>query len=182
MGPTQVFRDSESDGKDLWAFPIVHLGRYASLEEMGFANLDSHIVENWLTGVADFVADDRSARLIYTHPLGATKYISALRDFLNHTDQLQGQHRFQWYTMSQLADFLNNRKKTQWAMTEKNDTTLLFTASSPDTLNHQTWIFAKSEFKEPRLKSGRMQVSSDDENWLIDAGDCKDLVVEIARK
>ena len=182
MGPTQVFRDNARDGADLWAFPIVHLGRYASLEEMGFANLDSRIVENWLTGVADFVADDRSARLIYTHPLGATKYISALRDFLSHTDQLQGQHRFQWYTMSQLADFLNSRKKTQWALTEKNDTALLLTASSPDSLNHQTWILPKSEFSQPRLKSGRAQVSSDDEHWLIDAGDCKDLVVEIARK
>lgn len=181
MGPTQVFRDSERDGKDVWAFPIVHLGRYASLEEMGFANLDSRIVENWLTGVADFVADDRSARLIYTHPLGATKYISALHDFLRHTDELQRQHRFQWYTMSQLATFLNSRKHVQWAVTEKGGT-LLLKASSPENLSHDTWFFPKSDFEKPKVKSGSVQITSDNDHWLLDAGDCKEIVVEIARK
>lgn len=182
MGPTQVYRDSSRDGKNIWAFPIVHLGRYASLEEMGFANVDSTVVQNWLNGVASFVAQDRSARLIYTHPLGATKYIGAMKAFLSYTDQLEKGHRFQWYTMSSLADFLNNRKKVSWSLLEKGPDSLLLKANSPDSLNHETWIFPKAIYKEPKVRNGRAQVNSDNDSWLVNAGDGKEVTVEIARK
>jgi len=182
MGPTQVYRDSERDGENIWAFPIVHLGRYASLEEMGFANVDPKVVQSWLTNVADFVADDRSARLIYTHPLGATKYIGALRQFLVRTDQLSGQHRFQWYTMSGLANFLNQRKKVSWSVVAGTPGTLLLKARSPQSLNRETWLFPRALFDQPKVRSGQVQVSSDNEHWLLDAGDCKEITVEITRK
>ena len=183
MGPTQVYRDSVRDGNNIWAFPIVHLGRYASLEEMGFANLDPQYIQDWLDGVADFVADDRSARLIYTHSFGATRYIAILQQFLKHTDQLQRDHRFQWYTMSQLADFLNVRKAVQWSLVEPKGTgSLLLKASNPNGLNHETWVFPKVLFEPPRIRRGRVQLSSDGTRWLVDAGDSKDILVEIKRK
>ena len=182
MGPTQVYRNDSRDGENIWAFPIVHLGRYASLEEMGFANVDPQVVETWLDSVADFVADDRSARLIYTHPLGATKYIGALRQFLSHTDQLASVHRFHWYSMSQLAEFLNARKKVRWDVVQKDPNTLLLKASSPATLNHETWIFSKALFDRPRIDSGEVRVTSDNDRWLLDAGDSKEIAVEISRK
>jgi hypothetical protein len=182
MGPTQVYRDSRRDGQNIWAFPIVHLGRYASLEEMGFANVDPNVVQGWLSGVADFVADDRSARLIYTHPLGATKYVSALRQFLSHTDQLAGEHRFRWYTMAGLSDFLNQRKKLSWSMTASAPNTLLLEAHSPDTLAHATWALPKGQFSQPQVRRGKVQVTSDAGHWLLDAGDCREISVELTRK
>jgi len=182
MGPTQVYRGSVRDGKDLWAFPIVHLGPYASLEEMGFANVSPPIVEKWLSDVADFVADDRSARLIYTHPLGATKYIGALREFLSHTDQLAGEHRFQWYTMADLADFLNARKKVDWTLLNDGNQTVLLKASDSKTLNHETWVFPKSQYDKPKVRHGDVKVTSDDDQWLLSAGDCKEVSVELIRK
>src|SRR5215469_5149271 len=35
LGPTRVYRGSERD-RSIWAFPILHMGKEASLEEMGF--------------------------------------------------------------------------------------------------------------------------------------------------
>lgn len=183
MGPTQVYRDSARDGNDIWGFPIVHLGRYASLEEMGFANLDPRLIQNWLDGVADFVAEDRSARLIYTHPFGANRYIAVLQQFLRHTDQLQRDHQFQWYTMSELAAFLNARKKIQWSIVEpKGTSSLLLKAGSPDSLDHETWVFPKALFEQPLIRRGHAKLSSDGTRWLLDAGDSKEILVEIKRK
>ena len=182
MGPTQVFRGGTRDGNSIWAFPIIHLGRYASLEEMGFANVDSGIVENWLTRASDFVAEDRTARLLYTHPLGATKYIGALRQFLSHTDQLAGEHRFRWYTMTELANFLNSRKQVNWSVTGRSPDGILLHANAPGTLNHQTWMFSKSRFNQPLIRRGKGQVSSDNEQWLVTAGDCREVAVEVVRK
>ncbi|MGZ4814435.1 MAG: polysaccharide deacetylase family protein [Terriglobales bacterium] len=181
MGPTQVYRGSTRDGENIWAFPIVHLGPYASLEEMGFANVRPQVVEEWLSDVADFVAEDRSARLIYTHPLGATKYIGALRQFLSHADQLAGEHRFRWYTMAELADFMNTRKKVEWSLLSKGSDSIVLKASSPETLNGQTWIFSKAQYDKPTVRHGKVQVSSDNENWLLSAGDCKEMSVEMVR-
>ncbi len=182
MGPTQVYRDTTRDGESMWAFPILHLGPYASLEEMGFANVRPETVEKWLSDVSDFVAQDRSARLLYTHPMGATKYIGALRDFLGHTDQLASEHRFRWYTMSQLADFLNARKKVDWSLLNKGSDSILLKASSPETLDHQTWIFSKAQYDKPKVRHGKVQVSSDNQNWLLSAGDCNEVSVELIRR
>jgi hypothetical protein len=182
MGPTQVYRDGVRDGDSVWAFPIVHLGSYASLEEMGFANVSSGIVKNWLNGVAGFVAEDRTARLVYTHPLGATKYIGALKEFLSYTDQLARENRFRWYTMSHLADFLNQRKETQWSMVQKASGSLLLRARNSKTLNHDAWVFSKAQFDRPKVRDGRAQISSGNTQWIVTAGDCQEVSVEFIRK
>jgi peptidoglycan/xylan/chitin deacetylase (PgdA/CDA1 family) len=182
MGPTQVYRGTTRDGDNVWAFPIVHLGPYASLEEMGFANVNPQIVEQWLSNVADFVAEDRSARLIYTHPLGATKYIGALRQFLTHTDQLAAEHRFRWYTMSELADFMNARKKVDWSLLNKSAGIVVLKVNSPDKLNGDTWIFPKTQYDKPKVRHGKVQVGSDQDNWLLTAGDSNEVTVELTRK
>jgi peptidoglycan/xylan/chitin deacetylase (PgdA/CDA1 family) len=182
MGPTQVYREGSRDGDSTWAFPIVHLGRYASLEEMGFANVNGDIIKNWLNGVAVFTSDNRTARLVYTHPLGATKYISAIRDFLHYTDQLSQEHRFRWYTMSQLADFLNARKETRWSVLQKDNGKVVLRASHPQTLNHYTWVFPGQHFEEPKVRSGEAQVKFESNEWTITAGDCRSLSVDLARK
>ncbi|MBV9609291.1 MAG: hypothetical protein JO187_07020, partial [Acidobacteria bacterium] len=116
MGPTQVWRDGVRDGSRVWAFPILHMGRDASLEEMDIDRVSSATVRDWLLNIADFAADERVARLVYSHPLGTTHFVPALQDWFQHTAQLQADGRFHWYTMQRLADFLNSRKEVSWAI------------------------------------------------------------------
>ena len=53
-------------------------------------------------------------------------------------------------------------------------------AQAPTTLQHQTWILPKSHYGEPRVQLGRVEVHGDEHDWLITAGDCKLLRVEMA--
>lgn len=48
LGPTRVYRDAERDGADIWGFPMLHMGKEASLEEMGFDDLPIDAVRDWL--------------------------------------------------------------------------------------------------------------------------------------
>ena len=52
----QVYRDQTRDGSSIWAFPIVHMGKYAALEEMGFDNIPVEQVRSWLLATADYAA------------------------------------------------------------------------------------------------------------------------------
>jgi peptidoglycan/xylan/chitin deacetylase (PgdA/CDA1 family) len=181
MSPTQVYRDNTKDGTTIWAFPILHLGRYASLEEMGFDSVDPRTVESWLTGVTSFVASERTARLVYTHPLGALRYLPVLQNLLVQTDRLAAQGRFRWYTMAHMADFLNARKRVHWSILQGAEGRAVLKATAPSTLLHQTWILPKSKYGQPRVQDGRADITADDNSWLIRGGDCNEITIEVAQ-
>jgi hypothetical protein len=176
MGPTQVYRDGKRDGSSIWAFPVLHMGKEASLEEMNFDDVPEAPVRQWLFGVSDFVASQHAARLVYSHPLGATRFIPMLQAWFQHTDVLSRQGNFRWYTMSQLAEFLNQRKAVQWKILQ-NGKTFVLTASHTGTLQHMTWNFPRSRFKRPQISAGTATVRAADNLWLITAGDCKSLKI-----
>ena len=54
LGPTRVYRNGERDSPDIWAFPILHMGKEASLEEMGFDDVAIGAVRDWLLAVTDY--------------------------------------------------------------------------------------------------------------------------------
>lgn len=153
LGPTRVYRDAERDGADIWGFPILHMGKEASLEEMGFDDLPIDAVRDWLLAVTDFTAREHAARLVYTHPYGAERFFGTLRTWLDHASVLQTEGRFRWYTMTELAEFLNQRDSVRWTVlrtspplrTSKGSSGgVILHASHPKTLAHQTWVFPPS--------------------------------------
>ena len=82
MGPTQVYRDNGRDGSAIWAFPILHLGTEASLEEMSIDKIPEATVQAWLLSITDFTSENHVIRLVYSHPLGATIYVPALQAWM----------------------------------------------------------------------------------------------------
>ena len=180
MGPTRVYRDSGRDGDSIWAFPVLHLGKYAAMEEMAFDDLPDSEVRTWLDQVADFAVANHTARLIYTHPLGAVRYLTPLEKFLHHTRDLKASGKFRWYTMSGLAEFLNTRLQVQWNVTDNGggNTMLVASVAAPRSLAHMTWILPRSLYREPKVESGNATIRGDGENWLIDAGNCRRLEVQ----
>jgi hypothetical protein len=177
MGPTRVYRDDGRDGS-IWAFPILHLGTEASLEEMNWDDVPESAVRGWLRGIADYTANDHVARLVYSHPLGATRYVPVLQDWLQHTRELAGENRFRWYTMSGLADFLNTRKDVDWTFSRSGGKFLL-QANHPKTLEHQTWILPKSQYRNLHVVQGKASIEERDGSWLVTAKDCRHLAIEV---
>jgi len=182
LGPTRVYRSDERDGPDIWAFPIVHMGKEASLEEMGFDDVPIPAVRDWLLDVTDFTVRQHVARLVYAHPYGAERFFGTLRTWLGNASDLENQGRFRWYTMTDLAEFLTKREAVRWTLVEDRDRMTTFRASHPRSLDHQTWIFPQETYSDARVVQGKASVRLQDGEIFIVAADCGQLTVELSHK
>jgi Polysaccharide deacetylase len=169
MAPTQGYREGVRAGKDIWAFPISHLGPAAAFEEMPDFGIEAPEILRWLDGMAEFASSHHTARLIYFHPPGILAYHNIVDQWMNRTAQLKSQGRFRWYTMSGLADFLNERKQVTWTSSVSGGT-LTIEASHPSSLAHMTWRFPAARFAQPSITAGTAQVSKDEDDWTVVAG------------
>ena len=177
MGPTQGYRNGEREGRNVWAFPIMHLDRAAGFEEMSSEGYSDEEIERWLTALTEFAADHRSARLVYFHPPGILPYHDQVDRWAKQTARLKDEGRFRWYTMTELANFLNSRKQVKWKMSESGGL-ITVEATHPQSLDHETWRMPATKFTEPKIVLGTAKVVRSDNAWMIIAGDGKDLRFE----
>lgn len=179
LGPTRVYRGGQSDRPDIWAFPVLHMGREASLEEMEFDDIPIPAVREWLLAITDFTVRRHTARLVYAHPYGAERFFGTLRTWLDNASTLEKQGRFRWYTMTDLARFLNQRESVRWSVSGKTGGRVLLAASHPHTLAHQTWIFPEQSYRDVHVVEGKATIRIEDSMILIAAGNCQGLRVEL---
>jgi peptidoglycan/xylan/chitin deacetylase (PgdA/CDA1 family) len=177
MGPTHGYRDGQRSGQTIWAFPILHLDRAASFEELASEGYSDEIAARWLDQATDFTVARRQVRLIYFHPPGILPYRRVVLDWMKKTAQLRKQGLFRWYTMVQIASFLNSRKLVRWRLTE-HDGLASLEAVSAQTLVHQTWRLPIETFGQPRVVQGAAVVLPDSSGWRVVAGEGKHLRVE----
>jgi hypothetical protein len=177
MGPTLGYRRGQRVGTTIWAFPILHLDQAATFEEMPKYGYPDAIVAQWLEGVTDFVVNHRQVRLIYFHPPGILRYHTVVDYWMGKTAQSEAAGVFRWYTMPQIADFLNVRKTVEWTLRESGGSATL-QATDPLTLDHETWRLPKNVLAEPRVISGNARVTSDNNAWFVVAGPGRWLTVE----
>jgi hypothetical protein len=177
MGPTQGYRNGQRVGQNIWAFPILHLDRAASFEETGLYHYSNSVVAQWLDLAADFSVTHREVRLIYFHPPGIMSYRQVVHNWLEKTAELRAQGVFRWYTMVQIARFLNSRKQVQWKLIERGKIASLV-AFSPRGLEHQTWWLPLGKFSQPRVTEGTAVVQRGRHGWLVVAGGGTNLKVE----
>jgi hypothetical protein len=177
MGPTQGYRGGRREGQNIWAFPIAQLDRAASFEEFGGEDVPFGVIQQWLEAMTDFVVNRREVRLVYFHPPGILPYREIVQNWLKKTAQLKAQGSFRWYTMAQVANFLNSRKRLTWKLTERDDVASL-KASDSQTLAHQTWSLPADKFDKPNVIRGAATVVRDGNAWLVDAGEGTELEVQ----
>jgi hypothetical protein len=177
MGPTQGYRDGAREGQNIWAFPILHLDRAAAFEEFTSESYPPAEIEQWLEAVTTFAVSHRTVRLLYFHPPGILQYRPIVRQWLGKTGELRSEGRFRWYTMGDLANFLNSRKKVEW-QSSRHDGELKITASHPNSLEHETWLLPANKFAEPKITAGSGKVSKSEEGWLVIAGATKTIEIQ----
>jgi hypothetical protein len=137
------------------------------------------IVRDWLTSVTDFAVRHHVTRLVYSHPLGATLFMNAMQDWFRHTKALNQQGRFRWFTMTQMANFLNRRKQVRWSMVHDTGNSVLLDATHPQNLAQFTWLLPHDRYSHPHVTEGHANIRAADGFWLITAGDGKRLTVEM---
>jgi hypothetical protein len=177
MGPTQGYRNGEREALNVWAFPILHLDRAAGFEEMSTEGYSTSEIDRWLAAITDFATDHRSVRLVYFHPPGILQYRDLVDKWVEKTRRLKDDGRFRWYTMTELANFLNSRKRVKWKVSD-NGGLITVEATHPQTLDHETWRIPASRFAQPKIVEGSAKVLRDNDAWMIVAGDGKDLRFE----
>jgi hypothetical protein len=183
MGPTQGYRGGQREGQKIWAFPVSQLDRAASFEEFSGEDISFDAIQQWLEALTSFVVDRQEVRLIYFHPPGILPYKGIVHNWLSKTAVLRAQGSFRWYTMAQVANFLNSRKHMEWTLTERDGLASL-KASDSQTIAHQTWSLPADTFDRPVVTRGAANVRQIGDAWLVDAGEGKRLEVQarISRK
>ncbi len=177
MGPTQGYRNGVREARNVWAFPILHLDRAAGFEEFMTEGYSDAEVARWLAAVTDFTTDQHSVRLMYFHPPGILPYHDLVDRWVEQTARLKADGRFRWYTMTELANFLNSRKQVKWKMSDKGGL-ITVEATHPQTLDHETWRIPATRFAQPKIVEGSAKVVRDNDAWMIIAGEGKDLRFE----
>ncbi len=177
MAPTQGYRDGVREGRDIWSFPIVHLNQAAAFEEMAREGYSRTEIERWLEAVTEFAVDHYSVRLVYFHPPGMMQYRDIVEQWMERTGRLRTEGRFRWYTMTQLATFLNLRKQVIWS-TSQNGERVTITATHPVSLEHETWRLPAGSFSEPVMVQGSAQVTRKKDTWMVIARGGKELQFE----
>jgi hypothetical protein len=179
MGPTQTYRDGVKQDRTIWSFPILPFGDAASLEEMRREGLSEKMVSNWFSQTTAFVAQEHEIRLLYSHPQDVPSHFQlALKSWFQQTDALARDGEFRWYTITEVARFLNRRSEARWIFQRTNNGVARFEATHPQSLAHITWIFPKQRYGKPILVSGLAEVHASGNNWLVVAGEGKDLKLE----
>jgi hypothetical protein len=169
MGPTQGYRGGTREGQNIWAFPMLHLDRAAGFEEMTSEGYSDSEVGRWLDAITEFAADHQSARLIYFHPPGILPYQRIVEKWLRQTARMRANGTFRWYTMTELASFLNSRKRVEWKVSFRGKL-MSIKATHPQSLEHVTWHLPSAKFAEPRIIQGSARVIRDKDAWMIVAG------------
>ena len=152
----------------LWTSPVTPLGKYATFEEFDAFGITDAVSGQWLLDLQSFAINARTNRLFYNHPPGALAHLNPITTLLKRAASQQSQGRFNWYTMTQLADFSQRRIQTSWSTSPWSGYTS-YTASNASGLGDVTWLLPKSHFSSPVITWGSGSVSSDSKNWIITA-------------
>lgn len=175
MGPTEVYRDGNRAGRNIWAFPTLHLDRAAAFEEFPREGYSDAEVGAWLDSVTNFVSDHRVVRLVYFHPPGILRYHPIIDQWMEQTARLKTTGEFRWYTMTEMANFLNSRNSVTWKVSQK-DRIITVDAQHPVSLQHLTWWFPADKFLRPEA-NGEATVLQTATGWIVIAGQVKHLQI-----
>ena len=184
MPPTRSYHKGTRSPADVWAFPVMNFGPYASFEEAKAEDVPEDDIARWLLDMADFCDRQRTIRLVYAHPPGVVMYPNAFKRWLEHTAARALEGRFRWMTMAQYTDFANRRQAVQWSVTSGVDdatassSKFQLRASHPIDLEQMTWLLPARRFAEPLVVQGSADVAIDGDYWRVTATGGMELAVE----
>ncbi|MNT47989.1 hypothetical protein D3C72_1847470 [compost metagenome] len=123
-------------------------------------------INTWYRQLIDFVAKNRTSRLIYMHPVGAIQYPKTLNVIFNKADNVKANGLFNWYTMDTLAQFGQRRQQVTWSATDTGNA-WSFQASHPSDLTDMAWVLPRTAYTQPVVTQGLGLVTWDTNNWIV---------------
>ena len=173
MGPTRNYQSGGIANPSIWVMPVMPMGLYATFEEFIDYNVPKQAVRDWYREMVDFTVSNRTNRLIYMHPPGAADWSDVVLNLLNYAKLNHDAGKFAWYTIADMARFMNARSLVTWSESISTGGVRQFHASHPQTLATMTWLVPKATFAKPVITSGIGAVTDGGNNWLVKAGKVK---------
>ncbi len=182
MAQTRNYVNGELHNPGLWAFPVSTFGSYATFEEFNAFGVTEEEMIKWYENLIQFVVNEHTNRLIYFHPPGAEMYPQVVEHLLDYAREFREEDQFSWYTMTRLADFMNQRDKVVIKINKRKNKTEIFRLFHPESLKDQTMILPKSRYKKPRIRRGKGRVSDDEKSWLVSISKGRDFAFSVGLK
>jgi hypothetical protein len=174
-GATRAYRDGKLQHPNMWAFPVTPFGIYATFEEFEENSVTDAMTLDWLSKLQDFVVNNRTTRMFYNHPPGALGHLDGVVvPMLQRSAKLKSTGKFQWYTMTQFAQFQARRNQTVWDINASGRSSK-FQATNPISLADVTWVLPKTRYLKPVSTLGKINISENSTEWVVIAGDSKSI-------
>ena len=164
---TRSYRGGKLINPSMWAIPLTPVGVAAVFEEfqdLQFAQAD---VSQWYSDLIDFAIENETNRMIYAHPPGAADWPNVITSLMTYARQKQAAGLFKWYTMPQLANFMNLRATVTWSSAVSTTGKMRVIASHPTSLKTMAWAYPKTLYSQPVAVSGTMTIVDQGTDWLV---------------
>jgi hypothetical protein len=164
--PNRTFADGTMVSEKVVAFPAMHLGKNASLREMSRAGATPGEVYQWLSGVADYAARNRTIRLLYFHPNELPCYPESLREFFDHLACLRKEGRISIGTMTDFATFFLRFLNTSFEFRQEADS-LRARLKNSSGLHQVTLVIPRQQYARPAISGSDFSVDEDEDYFYI---------------
>jgi hypothetical protein len=162
--PNRTFFNGQKISDNIIAFPILTFGKAASFYEMQRYGYTEDEVKKWLLKATDYVINNRTVRLIYSHPYDIPEYPDAIKSFFNYANQKQQEGILRIDTMTSFAGFLLRFLQTEYRFTSQ-DKEMVISLTNPDDLKGITVALPKEEHKKPY--SQNLSVEEDEDYYYM---------------
>jgi len=162
--PTRSYIDGKYTGSKMWAFPISPYLKYASFEEMERGHVPAEEVKQWLEDLVDFSAEEKTIRMIYSHPSDTRYCLNAIRAFEEKAMSEQKEGRVTVAPMSWFADFLSRSEQTRWQI-KKQGGNYIIDLENPEGLEDITIAVYVGEGRDYSVQGGNIK-SVIENGWL----------------
>lgn len=178
MGPTRTWLNDDRLSPSLWFFPVLTMGEIATAEEVKLQDVPIELYTDWLLAVGQFVERHQTVRLVYFHPPGAEMVLPAVTAFVDQVAACRQAGRCRWFTMTQMAEYLNRRDAVQWQWQPGQRADVLQASDGKD-LSQMAWWVPAQRYGKPQVLAGQADVDGFGSNWRVRATGGKTLQVRL---
>lgn len=166
--PNRTFLNGKIVSENVFAFPIMPFGKYASFQEMKRAGKTEEEVEKWLIETLNYIVRNKTVRLVYSHPYDIPDYPNAFKSLLDYAGQLQEKEKLEVKPMSYFIKFLQRFLKTSYSFRKENNK-LLVSLKNPEGLEGITVAIPKKSYKRP--DSDGIGIQEDEDYYYLSVKD-----------
>jgi hypothetical protein len=123
--PNRTFHNGSMVTSQVIAFPVLSYGKSASLYEMKEMGHTEQEVQKWLFDVVDYVINNRTTRLFYSHLHDINNYPRAVHNFLQYAKIKKAEGKLRVEPMSVVAGFFLKFIATEFSFRQEGRELLL---------------------------------------------------------